>query len=74
MGGPTRQGLVGLGQPIADSVCVGCCGEFLTHPSTLQRNDTVQRHQAEGLCVCSCFNSELSATGTTLSEQRDKGD
>lgn len=35
--------------------------------------DTIKRKQAEGLAVFSCFNSELSAVGTTLSEQ-DKGD
>lgn len=27
-----------------------------------------------GSCVFSCFNPELSAAGTTLSEQKDKGD
>lgn len=27
-----------------------------------------------GACVFSCFNPELSAAGTTLSEQKDKGD
>lgn len=34
-----------------------------------QKTDTIERKQAEGLAAFSCFNSELSAAGTTLSEQ-----
>lgn len=69
---PTSQGLVGPSQLIADSFCVGCYGGFLTHPNTLRE---MTRHKDTRLRGCMCvhaFNSELSATGTTLSEQKDK--
>lgn len=66
--------------PLSPSLCVHCASQLgrdgLSPSASLLGGgggDTIKRKQAEGLAVFSCFNSELSAVGTTLSEQ-DKGD
>lgn len=58
--------------PLGFSACCagGSVGALFTPPL---RKDAIQK-TGGGSRVFSCFNAELSAAGTALSEQKDKGD
>lgn len=71
---PYTQGLAGLSQPIADSVCVGCSAEFLTHPNTLRGMTQYKDARLRGCARVHALIQSCLLQAQLCLNKRDKGD